>query len=63
MSNNKQEVYGFRFLDTLNQSFYQLFAVGNQSITKEAYHWNGLTRKDGPLFCSNIHSKAVVTLK
>lgn len=50
MSNNKQEVYGFRFLDTLNQSFYQLFAVGNQSITKEAYHWNGLTRKDGPLF-------------
>ncbi|WOD62448.1 AraC family transcriptional regulator [Niallia taxi] len=50
MTNNKQEVYGFRFLDTLNQSFYQLFAVGNQIISKESYHWNGLTRKDGPLF-------------
>src|SRR3954447_4818271 len=46
---SKYGVYGFRFLDTLNSSFYQLFAVGYQNITDSSYDWDGLKRKDGPL--------------
>lgn len=46
---SKFGVYGFRFLDTLNSSFYQLFAVGYQNITDSLYDWDGLKRKDGPL--------------
>jgi len=46
---SKYGVYGFRFLDTLNSSFYQLFAVGHQNITDSSYDWDGLNRKDGPL--------------
>jgi AraC-like DNA-binding protein len=44
------EVYGFRFLDTLHTSFYQLFAVGHQKVREESYEWDGLKRKDGPLY-------------
>jgi AraC-like DNA-binding protein len=46
---NKFEVFGFRFLDTLNSNFYQLFAVGHQKIDDSSYDWDGLNRKDGPL--------------
>ncbi|MBT2699416.1 helix-turn-helix transcriptional regulator [Bacillus sp. ISL-40] len=46
---SKFGVYGFRFLDTLNSSFYQLFAVGHQHIKDTSYEWDGLKRKDGPL--------------
>src|SRR3954462_14233621 len=46
---NKYGVYGLRFLDTLNSSFYQLFAVGYQNITDPSYDWDGFKRKDGPL--------------
>lgn len=46
---NKLEVFGFRFLDTLNSSFNQLFAVGHQKIADPSYDWDGLKRKDGPL--------------
>jgi len=44
------EVYGFRFLDTFQSSFYQLFAVGHQKIQEKSYDWDGLRRKDGPLY-------------
>lgn len=44
------DVFGFRFLDTLNSSFYELFAIGHQRITHDdKYEWNGLNRVDGPL--------------
>ncbi|MBO1510255.1 AraC family transcriptional regulator [Metabacillus bambusae] len=43
------ETYGFRFLDTLNGSFCQLFAIGHDYITDKDYHWDGLKRIDGPL--------------
>jgi AraC-like DNA-binding protein len=45
-----KEVYGFRFLDTLQGPFYQLFAVGHQKIREKSYDWDGLKRKDGPLY-------------
>jgi AraC-like DNA-binding protein len=41
--------YGYRFLDTQNSSFYQLFAVGKEIVTEHSYDWDGLTRMDGPL--------------
>ncbi len=43
------DTYGFRFLDTLNSSFCQLFAVGHEHVTTHEYHWDGLKRIDGPL--------------
>ncbi|MFS0881350.1 AraC family transcriptional regulator [Metabacillus niabensis] len=44
------ETYGFRFLDTLNGPFCQLFAVGHDLISNiEQYHWDGRKRVDGPL--------------
>ncbi|KAB7667623.1 AraC family transcriptional regulator [Bacillus sp. B1-b2] len=45
----KHGVYGFRFLDGMDQSLYQLFAVGYEYITNTEYHWDGLQRTDGPL--------------
>lgn len=45
-----KEVYGFRFLDTLHSPFYQLFAVGHQKVQEKSYDWDGLKRKDGPLY-------------
>ncbi|MGS2778130.1 hypothetical protein ACVBAX_12195 [Robertmurraya sp. GLU-23] len=39
------EVYGFRFLDTFQSSFYQLFAVGHQKVYEKSYDWDGLRRK------------------
>lgn len=44
------DVFGFRFSDTQNEQFCQLFAIGYDRITPDhAYHWDGLTRIDGPL--------------
>ncbi|MNO89950.1 Arabinose operon regulatory protein [compost metagenome] len=42
--------YGFRFLDTLDQPFCQLFSVGYDLISSHSYRWEGLRRTDGPLF-------------
>jgi AraC-like DNA-binding protein len=44
------DTYGFRFLDTLNGPFCQLFAVGYEKVTDKNYHWDGLKRIDGPLY-------------
>ncbi|MFC4319980.1 AraC family transcriptional regulator [Litchfieldia salsa] len=44
------DTYGFRFLDTLNGHFCQLFAVGYEKVTDESYYWDGLKRIDGPLY-------------
>lgn len=44
------EAYGFRFSQTLNQSFHELFAVGHQRVMQaEEYKWDGMKRGDGPL--------------
>ncbi len=43
-------VFGFRFSDTQNDLFCQLFAIGYDWITPaHTYHWDGLKRIDGPL--------------
>jgi AraC-like DNA-binding protein len=47
--NSPYSVFGYRFLDTLNSPFYQLFALGFEKITDHSYDWNGLKRMDGPL--------------
>jgi len=46
----KLQTYGYRFSDTANKPFCQLFAVGHQRVTNTDYVWNGLTRIDGPLY-------------
>ncbi|MDQ0232563.1 AraC family transcriptional regulator [Metabacillus malikii] len=50
---NRKELintYGFRFLDTLNGPFCQLFAIGYDIVKRgSAYDWDGLKRIDGPL--------------
>lgn len=43
------KTFGYRFLDTMNDSFCQIFSVGHDNITDPNYHWNGMTRIDGPL--------------
>lgn len=45
----KHGVYGFRFLDSMEYSFYQLFAVGYEYVNSRNYQWDGLKRTDGPL--------------
>ncbi|AFC32410.1 transcriptional regulator [Paenibacillus mucilaginosus 3016] len=42
-------VYGFRFLDTPGDAFYQLFALGHEVRSGPSYSWDGLQRSDGPL--------------
>ncbi|KKI91974.1 hypothetical protein WQ54_11820 [Bacillus sp. SA1-12] len=44
------KTYGFRFLDTANGPFCQLFAVGYEYVNDYRYIWDGLKRVDGPLF-------------
>jgi AraC-like DNA-binding protein len=46
---NQYGVYGFRFLDTLDQPFYKLYALGCQKVTEHTYNWDGLKRVDGPV--------------
>ncbi|WP_299093089.1 hypothetical protein [uncultured Metabacillus sp.] len=48
--NEDYKTYGFRFLDTVNGPFCQLFAVGHEYVNDHKYYWDGLTRIDGPLF-------------
>ncbi|MCT2535978.1 AraC family transcriptional regulator [Aquibacillus koreensis] len=42
--------YGYRFLDTMQRSFCQLFAVGFDKVTSHDYYWDGQERIDGPLY-------------
>ncbi|NMO94318.1 AraC family transcriptional regulator [Paenibacillus lemnae] len=50
MTHEHFAVYGYRFLDTLESSFYQLFALGREHIQTHAYNWDGMKRIDGPLY-------------
>ena len=61
---NRHGVYGFRFLDNMEQSFYQLFAIGYEYINKPDYQWNGMQRTDGPLilfqYTVSGHGKIII---
>lgn len=41
--------FGFRFSESASLAMCYLFAVGYDCIETSAYHWDGLTRSDGPL--------------
>lgn len=41
--------YGFRFQDTMNEQFCQLFSTGYDDVRDHGYRWNGMIRVDGPL--------------
>ncbi|WP_418041652.1 helix-turn-helix domain-containing protein [Paenibacillus xylanilyticus] len=41
--------YGFRFTDDPELQLCKLYAAGSDSISNPSYHWDGLTRSDGPL--------------
>lgn len=44
------QTVGFRFGDVSNRTeLFQLFALGYDHVTSTGYHWDGLTRIDGPL--------------
>ncbi|OKP85369.1 AraC family transcriptional regulator [Paenibacillus helianthi] len=46
---NSHGVYGFRFSEPDRLSLCHLFAVGHEIVTDSSYHWNGMSRTDGPL--------------
>lgn len=43
-------IYGFRFGGIPHLPLCSLYAVGHETIVHSSYHWNGLTRTDGPLY-------------
>ncbi|WP_274365405.1 AraC family transcriptional regulator [Paenibacillus thermotolerans] len=47
---NQYGIYGFRFNEVPHQPLCGLYATGHETIRHSSYHWNGLTRTDGPLF-------------
>lgn len=52
------EVYGFRFSQTLNQSFHELFALGHQRVMQaEEYKWDGM--KHGKTRVKQIKRRSV----
>lgn len=48
-SQTKIGTYGFRFANPSHLALCNLFAVGRDDVRDTSYHWDGLTRKDGPL--------------
>ncbi|OPA75594.1 hypothetical protein BVG16_19825 [Paenibacillus selenitireducens] len=45
-----QQIRVYPFRETMDPAFCQLYSVGRDLVTDHQYHWDGMTRADGPLF-------------